>query len=145
MGRAIQDRPDLYKVAIMDVAVLNILRFENTPTGARVTSEIGTLKNKEDFPAIYEMDAYQHIKSGVNYPSLLLTTGINDPRVPSYMPGSFAAKMQGHNPNGNPILLKVDFESGHFGASDPEVLYKENAAKTAFLLWQTGHPDFQPK
>jgi prolyl oligopeptidase len=95
--------------------------------------------------ALYEMDSYQHIKSGINYPASLITAGMNDPRVIVWQPAKFAAKLQAANASENPILLLVDFESGH-GIGDTKTKYFEGLADVqSFALWQTGHPDFRLK
>ncbi|MDQ6763461.1 MAG: prolyl oligopeptidase family serine peptidase, partial [Bacteroidota bacterium] len=97
IGRAITERPDLYKVAIPEVGLLNVLRNEFTGNGPPNIPEFGTVTIEEEFKALLEMDAYQHIQKGVKYPAQLITTGMNDPRVESYIPAKFAAKMQADN------------------------------------------------
>lgn len=145
IGRAITERPDLYKVAIPKVGCLNALRMEFSPNGPVNTPEFGTVKNETEFKALLEMDAYQHIQKGVKYPAQLVTTGFNDPRVDSYIPAKFAAKMQADNGSGNPVLLYVDYKAGHFGGSTMEEQYVQSAKEFAFLLWQCGDPEFQVK
>lgn len=143
IGRAITERPDLYKVAIPQVAVLNALRFVVGPNAEGNFDEFGTLTNKIDFDALYEMDALHHVKIGTKYPAQLITAGFNDPRVPSFLVSKFAAAMQAANDPKIPSLLYVDYEAGHFGGSSPDAFYKQVAKEYAFLFWQTGHPDFQ--
>ncbi|MBX3245454.1 MAG: prolyl oligopeptidase family serine peptidase, partial [Acidobacteria bacterium] len=144
IGRAITERPDLYRVAIPKVGVLNSLRAEFAPGGEGLVPEFGSITNKKDFPALYKMDAYQHVQDKVKYPAQLITTGFNDPRVPSWLPAKFAAKMQAKNGSANPVFLDVDFGTGHFGAATAKERYAQIAKEYAFLLWQTGHPEFQP-
>ena len=143
IGRAITERPDLYKVAIPKVAVLNILRFVVGPNAQGNFDEFGTLTNEKEFNSLLEMDALHHIKKETKYPAQLITTGFNDPRVPSFLVAKFAATMQAANDPKIPTLLYVDYESGHFGGSSPEAYFKQVAMEYAFLFWQTGHPDFQ--
>src|SRR5690606_38661092 len=97
IGRAITERPDLYKVAIPKVGALNMMRMGFSPGGPVNIPEFGTVEIEEEFKALLEMDAYQHIQKGVKYPAQLITTGFNDPRVPSYNSAKFAAKMQNEN------------------------------------------------
>ncbi|HIB8182169.1 prolyl oligopeptidase family serine peptidase [Elizabethkingia anophelis] len=145
IGKTITERPNLAKAAIAEVGLMNALRMENSPNGANSTKEFGTVKNKEDFDALYEMDAYHHIKKGKKYPSTLITGGYNDPRVPVWQPAKFAAKLQEDNSSKNPILLKIDFDGGH-GIDNPKKKAYEDAADIfAFAFWQLGHPDYQPK
>jgi prolyl oligopeptidase len=143
IGRAITERPDLYKVAIPKVGCLNGLRMEFSPNGPGNIPEFGTVTKEDEFKALLEMDAYQHIQKGVKYPAQLITTGFNDPRVDSYIPAKFAAKMQADNGSQNPVLLYVDYVAGHFGGSTMDEQFAQKAKEYAFLLWQCGDKDFQ--
>lgn len=144
IGRAITDRPDLFAAAICNVGVANILRAEESPNGPNNTREFGTIKNEEECKAMIEMDALSHVKDGVKYPAVLCNTGINDPRVAPWEPGKFAAALQFSSTSGKPVLLRVDYNSGHF-SQDKLVSFKQEADFMAFCLWQSGHPDFQVK
>ena len=143
IGRAITERPDLYKVAIPKVGCLNAVRMEFSPNGPVNTPEFGTVTIEEEFKALLEMDAFHHIKKGVKYPAQLITTGFNDPRVDSFIPAKFAAKMQNENSSQNPVFLYVDYNAGHFGGSTMDEYYGQMAKEYAFLLWQCGDPEFQ--
>jgi prolyl oligopeptidase len=89
------------------------------------------------------MDAYHHIKKGVKYPAILITAGMNDPRVIAWIPVKFAAKLQANNKSKNPILLNVDFDGGHGGDDDMNKIYKNIANEYAFFYWQLGHPEYK--
>lgn len=145
IGRAITERPDLYKVAIPKVGMMNVLRFVVGPNAQGNFDEFGTVTDETEFKALLEMDAVHHIKKGTRYPAQLITTGYNDPRVPSFLVSKFAATMQEANDPKIPSLLYVDYNAGHFGASAPEGYFKQVASEYAFLFWQCGHPDFQPQ
>lgn len=145
IGRAITERPDLYKVAFAKVGMMNPLRSAVKPNGEGDFPEYGTVTNAIEFKALLEMDALVHVKNGVSYPAMLITTGYNDFNVPSFIPGKFAAAMQAANSPITPTLLSVDFSGGHFGNSIKENYYKQTAREYAFLLWQTGHEDFKLK
>lgn len=143
IGRAITERPDLYKVAIPKVGCMNPLRLEFSPNGPVNIPEFGTVTIEEEFKALLEMDAYHHIQKGVKYPAQLITTGFNDPRVSSYNPAKFAAKMQAENGSQNPVFLYVDYVAGHFGGSTVDERFAQMAKEYAFLLWQCGDEEFQ--
>lgn len=143
IGRAITERPDLYKVAIPKVGCLNALRMEFSPNGPGNIPEFGTVSIAEEFNALLEMDALQHIEKGVKYPAQLITTGFNDPRVESYIPAKFAARMQNENGSQNPVFLHVDYNAGHFGGSTIDEKFEQKAKEYAFLLWQCGNEEFQ--
>ncbi|WP_109851916.1 prolyl oligopeptidase family serine peptidase [Aquimarina sp. AU58] len=143
VGRAITERPDLFKVAIGVVPSINLLRSEFQVNGPNNIKEFGTIKDSIEFKALLEMDAYQHIKKGGNYPATLFLTGIKDQRVVAWDPGKFIAKLQEFNGSSKPILLKVDFNSGH-GVNDSDQKYNEEMADIfSFAFWQTGHLDYQ--
>jgi len=143
IGRAITERPDLFAAAIVRVGVLNAIRSENMIGGGTNSKEYGTVKDSVEFEALLKMDAYHNIKNEEKYPSILLTAGMNDSRVAAWQPAKFAAKIQQANISQNPILLSVDFESGHGFDASSEKKQKELADILSFALWRTGHPDYQ--
>jgi len=145
IGMAITERPDLYKVAIPKVGCLNALRMEQTPNGPDNTPEFGTVKDSLECEGLLQMDALRHVKAGVSYPAQFITTGFNDPRVDSWVPGKFAAAMQADNNPTTPTLLYVNYKGGHFGGTTTKEQFVETAIEDAFLLWQCGDPEFQPK
>ena len=145
IGRAMTERPDLFKVAIPQVGSLNTVRAELSPNGPVNVPEFGTVKIEEEYRALKEMDSYLHLTPGVKYPATLITTGFNDPRVISWIPGKFAAKMQKLSTSENPVLLHVDYSTGHFGGETMSDYFKNLSDIYSFILWQCGDPDFQPK
>ncbi len=143
VGRAMTERPDLFGAVVGDVGMFNAVRAETDSNGVPNISEFGTVTDPDGFKGLYEMDAYLHVQDGVKYPPTLLTTGINDPRVPPWMPGKFAARLQ---QVGAPlVLLRVDYEAGHGIGSTREQVLEEYADTMAFYFWQFGVPGFQPK
>ncbi|MGB8657034.1 MAG: prolyl oligopeptidase family serine peptidase [Candidatus Zixiibacteriota bacterium] len=144
IGRAITERPDLFAAAISNVSGSNALRAENSPNGPDNVPEFGTVKDSAECMALYEMDAFQHVKEGTAYPAVICVAGMNDPRVSAWEPGKFAAALQNATSSGKPVLLKVNYDNGHF-TEDKKVTFGNFASMYAFALWQAGHPDFQPK
>jgi len=143
VGRAMTERPDLFKAVIAEVGVMNPLRDETTPNGQ--PKEFGSVKDPKEFKALLEMDSYHHIKKGVKYPATFISGGINDQRVTVWEPVKFAAKLMANNASHNPTLLKIDFEGGHGGNIPPTQRYANLGDMFTFALWQLGHPDYQPK
>jgi len=76
------------------------------------------------------------------YPALMGVGGWNDPRVEPWEPGKFVAAVQTATASGKPVLMKVNYDNGHF-TEEKKVTFKNFAGQYAFLLWQTGHKDFQ--
>jgi len=113
IGGALTQRPDLFALAIVNVGVVNALRAEAEPNGAVNTPEFGSVKDPDGFKALYAMDAYQHVKDGTAYPTVLLITGANDPRVDPVELFKMTARLQAATSSKNPILLRVDTDAGH--------------------------------
>ena len=141
VGRAITNRPDLYKAAILEVCELNTLRSEYSRNTLSI-SEFGTVKDPSDFKNLYEMDVYHHIKNGITYPSLLLTSGLSDSRVDWWQPAKAAIRFQECATGKNNIVLFKINTSGHDGNPDK---IKEDTEYYSFLLWQLNHPKFKQK
>jgi prolyl oligopeptidase len=142
VGRALTADPSLFRAVVAQVGVLNAVRSETDSNGVPNIPEFGTVTEPDGFRGLYEMDAYHHIVDGVKYPAVLLTTGMNDPRVPPWEPGKFAARLQ---QAGDPVvLLRVDYEAGHGIGSTKAQRLAEIADLMAFFLWQFGVPGYQP-
>lgn len=145
MGRAMTERPDLFKVVLIESGVLNTLRNEYGGVGKSAAQEYGNINNPNDFKGLLEMDAYHHIKKGTKYPAALIMSGINDPRVAPWIPAKFVAKLLANNASNNPILLKIDYEGGHGGDIPVAQRYANIGDMFAFAFWQLGLTDYQPK
>ena len=143
ISRAITERPDLFGAAICNVGCANAMRMEFTPNGPVNAPEFGTVKDSVECLALYEMDGVQHVQKGVKYPALICVGGWNDPRVVAWEPGKFAAAVQNASISGKPVLMLVNYDNGHF-TEEKKVTFRNFASQYAFVLWQTGHPDFQP-
>jgi len=138
IGNSITERPDLFGAAIDAVGDNNALRFETTSNGVPNIPEFGSVKTEEGFQALLAMDAYHKVKNGVKYPAVLLTTGINDPRVEPWMSAKMAARLQAATASGKPILLRVDYDAGHGFGSTKKQRNEQNADIYAFLFQQLG-------
>ena len=145
VGRFLTERPDLAAVVISQVGVSNPLRSEFSPNGPPNIPEFGTVTDPVGFRGLYEMDAYQHVRDGVHYPSVMLTTGLNDPRVSSWEPTKMTARLQAANASSNPILLRIETDAGHGIGSTRAQRDREAADIIAFMLWRTGDPRHQPR
>jgi prolyl oligopeptidase len=89
------------------------------------------------------MSAYNHVTDGVKYPAVMLTTGINDPRVEPWQSAKMAARLQAATASGKPVLLRVDYEAGHGIGTTKKQNEELTADMWSFLLWQFGLPDIQ--
>jgi prolyl oligopeptidase len=144
IGRAITERPDLFGAAIAQVGCLDMLRSEMTANGLQNIPEFGSVKTEDGFKGLYEMSSYNHVKDGTKYPAVMLTTGINDPRVEPWESAKMTARLQAATASGKPVFLRVDYEAGHGIGSTKKQSEELTADAWAFLLWQFGLPEFQP-
>jgi prolyl oligopeptidase len=144
VGRFMTEQPALAAVVIDEVGVSNATRSEFSPNGPPNIPEFGTVTNEQGFKGLYEMDAYLHVKDGVAYPSVLLTTGLNDPRVSSWEPTKMTARLQAATGSKNPVILRVETDAGHGIGSTLAQRDRETGDILAFLLWRTGDPRYQP-
>jgi prolyl oligopeptidase len=143
ISRAITERPDLFAAAVCNVGCANAMRMEFSPNGPGNTPEFGTVQDPVECQALFEMDGVQHVQKGVKYPAVLGVGGWNDPRVAAWEPAKFIAALQAATTSGKPALMKVNYDNGHF-TEEKTVTFKNFAGQVAFMLWQTGHKDFQP-
>jgi len=144
ISRAITERPDLYAAALCNVGCANAMRLEFSANGPVNIPEFGTVKDSSECRALYEMDGMQHVVAGTKYPAVLSIGGWNDPRVAPWEPAKFAAALQTASTSGKPVLIKINYDNGHF-TEDKAVTFANFADQMAFAMWQCGHPDFQPK
>src|SRR5262249_10921275 len=118
IGGALVQRPELWAAMIIRVGVTNTLRNEFTESGAVNVAEHGSVTDEEGFRALLRADAYVQVKDGMAYPAVLLTTGLNDPRVVLWQATKMTARLQAASSSGKPVLLRVEEHGGHgFGST----------------------------
>jgi prolyl oligopeptidase len=144
MGRALTERPELFAGVLDLVPAGNTLRDEFTPNGPPNVPEFGTVKDQSGFTNLYEMDTIAHIKKGVQYPAVMVTTGLNDPRVASWEPAKVAAALQAAG-SSRPVLLRIDEQAGHGIGSTKTQTDQLNADIIAFVFWRAGLPQWRPR
>jgi prolyl oligopeptidase len=105
--------------------------------------EFGTVKNADDFKNLLAISAFHRIKSHTAYPAVLLTTGINDPRVDPWQTNKMTARLQAASSSGKPVLLRVDYDAGHGGIGATKSQHTALLTdQYSFLLWRLGDPEF---
>jgi prolyl oligopeptidase len=144
VGRALTERPDLFAGVIAIVPAGNPLRGEFQPSGPINIPEFGTIKDEQGFRNLYEMDTIQHVRPGVQYPPVLITAGLNDPRVSPWEPAKLAAALQASG-TARPILLRIDEEAGHGIGNTRSQDDALHADMWAFVFWRAGLADWQPR
>lgn len=141
IGRAITERPDLFAAAIINVGDCDMIRAETTTNGVPNIQEFGTVTKEEEFHALLAMSAFHHVQDGVMYPAVLLTHGINDPRVEPWMSAKMCARLQAATASGKPVLFRVEYHSGHGIGSTKTQRHEQMADEISFLLWQHGNTE----
>jgi len=144
VARAFTYRPDLFAAAVSTVGVSDAIRMELTPGGSANTAEFGSSKTEPGFRALLEMSAYYQVRDGSKYPAVLLSHGVNDPRVPVWESTKMAARLQAASGSDKPVLLRLDYDAGHGIGSSKLQRRSEFVDSLTFMLWQFGEPDFQP-
>ena len=146
-GNAVIDRPDLFAAMVSEAGFHDTLRSETGLTGPANVREFGSVADAQGFRDLLAMSTYARIRDDVAYPAALFAAGFNDPRVEVWDPAKTAARLQAVNAgpggSGKPVLLRVDFAGGHGGGTATQLI-DEYTDVLAFLLWQTGAPDFAP-
>jgi prolyl oligopeptidase len=138
MGAMITQHPDLMRAVVSQVGIYDMLRVEFAPNGAFNVTEFGTVKDPEQFKALYAYSPYHHVVDGTKYPSILMMTGANDGRVAPYHSRKMVARLDEANKSENPILLRTSSSAGHGIGTALSERIKQLADIYAFLFAQLG-------
>jgi prolyl oligopeptidase len=134
VGAVMNQRPDLFGVAIPQVGVMDMLRFDKFTIGWNWRADYGSSDNPEEFKALYAYSPLHNIKKGVRYPATLITTADHDDRVVPAHSFKYAATLQELASKDTPILIRIETSSGHGASSQTKAL--ETAADIyAFILY----------
>jgi len=136
MGALITQHPDLMRAVVTSVGIYDMLRVELAPNGAFNVTEFGTVKNEEQFKALYAYSPYHHVADGAKYPAVLLMTGANDGRVAPYHSRKMTARLQAANKSDHPILLRTSTSAGHGIGTALSERIKQQADIYSFLFAQ---------
>lgn len=141
MGAVINSDPDLWGAVVAHVPfvdVLNTMLDEDLPLTPGEWPEWGNpIEDKAAFELIQSYSPYDQVKPQ-GYPPLMVTAGLNDPRVTYWEPAKWVAKLREVKTDGNELILKTNMGAGHGGKSGRFESLKETAEEFAFILWQLG-------
>ncbi|HLK61763.1 MAG TPA: prolyl oligopeptidase family serine peptidase [Chthonomonadaceae bacterium] len=137
VGAVINQRPDLFKVAIPQVGVMDMLRFQKFTGGAFWRSEYGSSDDETQFRYLYRYSPLHNIREGVKYPATLITTADHDDRVVPAHSFKYTATLQAKSSGNNPILIRIDTNAGHGGSSLAKRI-QETVDIDAFLFYNLG-------
>lgn len=139
VGATMTQRPDLMKVALPAVGVMDMLRYHTFTAGAGWAYDYGTSEdNKEMFEYLYGYSPVHNVKEGVSYPATLVTTGDHDDRVVPAHSFKFAAELQAKQAGDAPVLIRIETNAGHGAGKPTAMIIKEYADLYAFTFYNMG-------
>ncbi len=139
VGATMTQRPDLMKVALPAVGVMDMLRYHTFTAGAGWAYDYGTAQDsKEMFEYLKGYSPVQNVKTGVQYPATMVTTGDHDDRVVPAHSFKFAAELQEKQTGNNPVLIRIDVKAGHGAGKSVAATIQENVDIQAFTLYNMG-------
>ncbi len=138
IGATITQRPDLFKAAICAVPLLDMLRFQKFLIARYWIPEYGDPDKEKDFLNILKYSPYHNIRYGFNHPATMVKAGENDTRVDPLHAKKFAAALQNNPGQIDPILLFIDFESGHGSGQSIEQKAENTYLEWKFLMNELG-------
>ena len=137
IGAVMNQRPDLFRAAIAQAGVMDMLRFQKFTIGFNWIADYGSSEDAAQFKNLYRYSPLHNIRAGVEYPAVLITTADHDDRV---IPGhsfKYAAALQALAARKRPVLIRIDTNSGH-GPSSTGKNLNEAADIDSFLFWNLG-------
>lgn len=139
VGATMTQRPDLMKVALPAVGVLDMLRYHTFTAGAGWAYDYGTSEeSKAMFNYIKGYSPVHNVKKGTQYPATMVTTGDHDDRVVPAHSFKFAAELQDKQSGNNPTLIRIDINAGHGAGKSVAATIQENVDMQAFTLFNMG-------
>lgn len=146
VGNAALMRPELFAAAALNVGGIDEWRtWSETPSGARSVRDLGDPSTAEGVRRMVAASPYHRLQPGVRRPALFLFNGGTDYTVPLWMGAKFVARARTTADDQTaPLLFRVERDAGHSGPADIGVRADVYADELAFMLWNMGHPDFQP-
>jgi len=138
IGAVINQRPELFKVALPAVGVMDMLRFQKFTIGWSWVTEYGSSDDYEGFNNLIKYSPYHNIKEGLKYPATLVFTSDHDDRVVPAHSFKYIARLQELYKGDNPVIIRIETDAGHgFGRSIKKII-NEQADKWSFMFYNMG-------
>ncbi len=137
VGAVINQRPELFRAAVPQVGVMDMLRFQKFTIGWNWIADYGSSDHAEEFEVLYRYSPLHNIREGVKYPATLVTTADHDDRVVPAHSFKYAAALQDKASHENPVLIRIDTRSGH-GASSTSKALDAAGDIYSFLMYNLG-------
>ncbi len=138
MGVTLVQHPDLMRAVVSEVGFYDALRWELQPNGEFNVTEFGSVKNPEQFRALYAYSPYHNARDGVPYPAVLFSAGDNDGRVAPYESRKMTARLQAATSSSHPVLLRTEATAGHGIGTALATRIEEQTDVYTFLVDQLG-------
>jgi prolyl oligopeptidase len=139
VGAVMTQRPDLCRVALPAVGVMDMLRYHKFTAGAGWAYDYGTADdNPEMFKYLLGYSPVQNVREGIGYPATLVTTGDHDDRVVPAHSFKFAAQLQAKQAGSNPVLIRIETRAGHGAGTPVSKTIEQYADIFSFTLWNMG-------
>jgi prolyl oligopeptidase len=137
VGACLNQRPDLFKVAIAAVGVMDMLRYQKFTVGFGWVPEYGSSDDSVQFANLYKYSPLHNLRKGVAYPATLITTGDHDDRVVPAHSFKYATTMQEMQGGKNPVLIRIETQAGHGAGKPISKIIDEAADRWSFFLFNT--------
>ncbi|RPD42208.1 prolyl oligopeptidase family serine peptidase [Chitinophaga barathri] len=138
VGAAMTQRPDLFKVALPAVGVMDMLRFQKFTIGWAWVTEYGSSDKPEQFDYLVKYSPLHNLKKGTQYPATLVTTADHDDRVVPAHSFKFASALQEAHTGNNPVLIRIETQAGHGAGKPTSKLIDEAADVWSFTMYNLG-------
>jgi prolyl oligopeptidase len=138
MGATLVQHPQLLRAVVSEVGIYDPLRWELQPNGEFNVTEFGSVKDPDQFRALYAYSPFANARNGVAYPAVLFTTGENDGRVAPYESRKMTARLQAATSSSHPVLLRTEAAAGHGIGTALSTRIEEETDVYAFLVDQLG-------
>ena len=139
VGACMTQRPDLFKVAVPEVGVMDMLRYHKFTIGWNWASDYGTSQDsKEMFEYLKGYSPLHNLKPGVKYPATMVTTADHDDRVVPAHSFKFAATLQACNKGNNPTIIRIDSKAGHGSGKPMTKVLEEQSDTYGFIMYNLG-------
>jgi len=138
VGACMTQRPELFRVAIPQVGVMDMLRYHKFTIGRAWASDFGTSDTKQGFEYLYKYSPLHNLKKGVKYPATLAVTGDHDDRVVPMHTFKFISTLQQDQAGCNPVLVRIETKAGHGGGKPTAKVIDEVTDMWSFVMYNLG-------
>lgn len=145
VGACVNQRPELFGVALPDVGVMDMLRYHKFTVGWGWIPEYGSSDEEAMFPVLHAYSPYHNLKAGTAYPATMVTTADHDDRVVPAHSFKYAARLQACQQSDKPVLIRIDTSAGHRAGKPTSKVIDEQADMWSFFFYNTASPLHYPE